>query len=335
MTIMTNSTNTEFSLIDRYFKRCTRRRNDVVLGIGDDAAVSMIAQGYQLVTAVDTLVEDVHFPAETDPYDIGYKSLAVNLSDLAAMGAEPTWATLALTVPKPDENWLKRFCDGFSTLADRYNVQLIGGDTTRGPLTVSVQAMGLVPQGQALMRSGAQPGDRIFVSGQLGDAALALQLLQSKFPRYNVMEFSADQHQSLMNKLNRPEPQVELGKALRGIATALIDISDGLAADLGHLLTASGVGATVHFERVPVSSTVKQLQTTIDLQYLVIAGGDDYQFCFTVPDEKLQNVDIIRRQLNINVTDIGQIDETPGLRIKNNGTSLTIQRSGYEHFSES
>jgi thiamine-monophosphate kinase len=284
---------------------------------------------------VDTLVANVHFPGETDAYDIGYKSLAVNLSDMAAMGAEPVWATLALTMPNANENWLKQFCDGFFALAEQYTLQLIGGDTTRGPLTVSVQVMGLAPQGQALTRSGAKPRDRIFVSGQLGDAALALQLLQSQMQQHSGFDLPADQQQSLVSKLNRPEPQVELGMALKGVATAVIDISDGLAADLGHVLTASGVGATVHLDQVPVSNTLKQLQTTVNTQNLVIAGGDDYQLCFTVPAEKLQNIDIIRRQLSIDVTDIGQIDETPGLRMKKNGTLLTIQRSGYEHFSES
>ncbi|MGD8569406.1 MAG: thiamine-phosphate kinase [Gammaproteobacteria bacterium] len=332
---MTDSTNAEFSLIDHYFKHRARCRDDVVLGIGDDAAVTTIPDGYQLVSAVDTLVENVHFPGDTNPFDIGYKSLAVNLSDMAAMGAEPAWATLALTVPAVNENWLKQFCDGFFTLAEQYNVQLIGGDTTRGPLTVSVQVMGLVPKGQALTRSGAKPGDRIFVSGQLGDAALALQLLQPRMSQYREINLPVDQQQLIMNRLNRPVPRVGLGIALRNVATAVIDISDGLAADLDHLLTAANVGATIDLEQIPVSKTLKQLQTTVDTQNLIIAGGDDYELCFTVPAEKCQALEAIQQHLSVDVTVIGQIEQTPGSRFRKNGALLTVQRRGYEHFSES
>ena len=214
-------TQSEFSLIDKYFKDRGIFRDDVSLAIGDDAAVTNVPTGFQLITAVDTLVDGVHFPQDSQAIDVGFKALAVNLSDMAAMGAEPSWATLALTMPQVDELWLQQFCDGFFKLANEFNVQLIGGDTTQGPLSVTVQLMGLVPQGEALKRSGANPGDRIFVCGDVGDAALGLQVHQQKLSSLKLTE---KQIQTLLSKLHRPVPRVELGMALRNVASSVIDI---------------------------------------------------------------------------------------------------------------
>ena len=320
----------EFSLIDEYFKNRTLIREDVVLGIGDDAAVTAIPPGYELVTAVDTLVNNVHFPKDTQAFDIGYKSLAVNLSDMAAMGAEPVWATLALTMPDVDKSWLQQFCNGFFSLAERHRVQLIGGDTTQGPLTITVQVMGLVPQGQALKRAGAKVGDRVFVSGQLGDAALALQMLQHS----TQLKVSDEQKAMLLNKLNRPQPRTELGIALRGIASSVIDVSDGLAADLGHILEVSNVGAVVDVDQLPVSDELIRSKESREIETLALAGGDDYELCFTVPFEKLPVIEQIKQQLKINVTAIGQIEEQQGLRVTCNGVSIDITQTGYRHFSQ-
>lgn len=320
----------EFSLIDHFFKDRGVKRDDVMLAIGDDAAVTMIPSGHQLVTAVDTLVNGVHFPADTRPFDLGYKALAVNLSDLAAMGAEPAWATLALTLPEVDETWLTRFCNGFYQLANEFNLQLIGGDTTQGPLTVSVQVMGFVPQGKAITRSGARPGDQVYVSGTIGDAAIGLRLHQQNFPANTLTK---QQTSALCDRLYRPDPRVALGIALRGIASAMIDISDGLAADLTHILDASTVGASITLEQVPLSDSLHTLGASIDIMPSVLGGGDDYELCFTVPENCAPQLDEIARQLNINVTRIGAIEAHAGLRILRNGVEMQLPRPGFEHFT--
>lgn len=322
---------TEFSLIDQYFKNRTWHRDDVLLGIGDDAAVTRVPPDFDLLSAVDTLVEGVHFPADTAPFDIGFKALAVNLSDLAAMGAEPAWATLALTLPDINESWLQSFSDGFFSLAQRYNVQLIGGDTTQGPLSITVQVMGLSRQDRALTRAGASAGDRVMLSGCVGDAALALRMLHGGIePQVTV----ASERRQLLDRLNRPMPRIELGLALRGIASAAIDVSDGLAADLGHILAASNTGATLQLDKVPVSDTLRRLGSPL-FEALAMGGGDDYELCFTVPGEKLAELEKVRRQLKINVTEIGEIDKQQGLRVQRDGVSIEINQPGYQHFSQS
>ena len=323
-------TQSEFSLIDKYFKDRGIFRDDVSLAIGDDAAVTNVPTGFQLITAVDTLVDGVHFPQDSQAIDVGFKALAVNLSDMAAMGAEPSWATLALTMPQVDELWLQQFCDGFFKLANEFNVQLIGGDTTQGPLSVTVQLMGLVPQGEALKRSGANPGDRIFVCGDVGDAALGLQVHQQKLSSLKLTE---KQIQTLLSKLHRPVPRVELGMALRNVASSVIDISDGLLADLNHILDASQVGATVHLERVPVSETMRALADSVDQFAYALGGGDDYELCFTVPESKMAAMHKIQRQLTIMVTEIGVVEETCGLRLLNKGVEIELPIKGFEHFS--
>lgn len=307
----------EFDLIRRYFAVRPLRRAENQLGIGDDCALMTVPHGQQLAITTDTMVENVHFFADVDPEALGHKLLAVNLSDLAAMGAEPLAVTLALTLPKIDEDWLQAFARGFLTLAERFNVDLIGGDTTAGPLTLSVQAMGLVPNGKALKRSGAQVGDRIYVSGPLGDAGLALKMRLGQWPLASKLP---------LLRLERPMPQVELGVALRDIATACIDISDGLASDLGHILRLSGVGAVVNWQALPLSDElVDYIQTSQDWRMPLIAG-DDYQLCFTVPANFAGSLPDASRC-------IGFIEAEAGLRVDYQGRALQFEAKGYEHFS--
>jgi len=322
-------TQSEFSIIDRFFKQRQVDRHDVLLGIGDDAAVTSIPFGTQLVTTVDTLVNKVHFPAETSANHIGHKSLAVNLSDLAAMGADPAWATLAITMPEINEPWISDFCEGFFALARRHNVQLIGGDTTQGPLSITVQLMGTVPAGKAITRQGARPGDVIFVSGFIGDAALGLALYQDRF---NFTEYKPGNKDYFINKLNRPEPRNSLGTMLRGIATAAIDISDGLAADLNHILAASQVGATIDWKRIPLSNEMRLLSESQDIKQYVLQGGDDYELCFTVPKNYRSEVQSMAQTLGIAVSEIGNIEGNNGLRMLDNGATQSICIGGFEHF---
>lgn len=316
----------EFELIERYFARraAQMRAPHVALGIGDDAALLDIPAGMQLAVSVDTLVSGVHFPAGAEPYDIGYKALAVSLSDMAAMGAEPLAATLALTLPQADESWLQRFSDGFFDLAARCRVALIGGDTTRGPLTISVQVHGLIPQGAALRRSGARADDDIYVTGTLGDGGLGLLVLQDKI--------TLPAPQRALDKLNRPVPRVQEGMALRGIASSAIDISDGLLADLGHILKASGAGARLNVDALPVSSDVRSRGE--DQAYaLALGAGDDYELCFTVPASGKQALQRAFETLSCACTRVGVIEAEPGLRCtRADGAIYTPKFSGYEHF---
>ncbi|WP_126456154.1 thiamine-phosphate kinase [Sulfuriflexus mobilis] len=319
---------TEFSLIDRYFAHHVHQHgghDDVVLGIGDDAAVLRVPAGHELVVTTDTMVAGVHFPASATAEDIGYKLLAVNLSDLAAMGAVPRWASLALTLPGVDEDWLTGFCQGLFGLADAYNVALVGGDTTRGPLTLSITLHGLVPEGQALRRDGARAGDAIYVSGRLGDAGLALQ---HELGNMNVPGIA-----EILPRLHRPMPRVALGQALRGVASAMIDISDGLLADLGHILEASGVGARLELEALPLSAAVQAITDSGDWS-LPLAGGDDYELCFSVPAERQADLQERLSGLDISVTRIGQVEVEAGLRcLDARGEYYTPPGMGYEHFS--
>ncbi len=320
----------EFKLIEHYFVRPAhaQRNRGVVLGIGDDAALLSVPAGQELAVSVDTLVAGIHFPEHTAPADIGHKALAVNLSDMAAMGAEPRWATLALTLPEVDAAWLEGFSAGFFALAERYNVTLVGGDTTRGPLSITVQMHGLVPQGQALRRAGARPGDLIYVTGELGDAGLALRSLQGEIrlsPEYAAYSLA---------RLNRPEPRIAAGLALRGIAHAAIDISDGLAADLGHILTASKVGATLHLERLPLSAGVASAVKKTGDWSLPLSAGDDYELCFTVPVKNESGLHDVLEHFACRSTCIGIIESTPGLRCElADGKIVTPDMKGYEHFA--
>ncbi len=313
----------EFTLIDKYFHRGTASRDDVVLGVGDDAALLSVPEGHELVVTVDTLVAGVHFPLDTAAENIGHKALAVNLSDLAAMGASPAWVTLALTLPTIDHDWLQAFAGGFFALADLYPVQLVGGDTTRGPLSITVQAMGFVPRGEALRRDGAQPGDVVLVTGTLGDAALALQQL-------------ADAPAGLRWRLDRPVPRVAAGMALRGLASSAIDISDGLLADFGHILTASGVGAELQVDRLPRSVDFMRVvggAGHADWYRLPLAGGDDYELCLTVPPAQLDTVLQRLDSLSVPVTLVGVIEANGPLRCRHeDGRLYRMENRGYDHF---
>ncbi|MEY4719983.1 MAG: hypothetical protein RL563_2601 [Pseudomonadota bacterium] len=307
----------EFDLIRRYFASQAPSQPTTRLGIGDDCALLALPADCELALTTDTMVEQVHFLADVDPEALGHKLLAVNLSDLAAMGADPIAVTLALTMPRVDEVWLQAFASGFLSLAKRFDVDLIGGDTTAGPLTLTVQAMGCVPKGLALRRLGAKPGDRIFVTGKVGDAGLGLKIRQNKV---------LDEDAACLRRFERPEPRVDIGRALRGIATACIDVSDGLAADLGHILEQSDVGATLDWHALPLSEAVRRYcENTSDWRMPLIAG-DDYELCFTVPP-------YYDGALPPDCHCIGQIDSRSGLRIRQAGQTHPLEVRGYEHFS--
>lgn len=310
----------EFDLIRRYFTSLGVAEG-VALGVGDDGAVLDIPPGHQLVSVMDTLVAGVHFPEDTAPFDIGYRALAVNLSDLAAMGAEPRWFTLALTLPKADEAWLAGFAAGLRSLAERFGIALVGGDTTRGPLTITVQAEGLVPRGQVLKRSGARPGDGIYVTGTLGDAAAGLALHQGR------LQADGDTAAFLRSRFFRPEPRVQTGLALRGLATACIDVSDGLLQDLGHVLAASGVGAKLDVDRLPLSAALDVLPRQEAVK-LALSAGDDYELCFTRPDDRgpvLRTGAVITR--------VGEIIQASGLYLESAAEfNAAFVSKGWQHF---
>ena len=315
----------EFSLIQRYFTRATP---SAILGVGDDAALVRVASGMELAISTDMLVSGIHFFSDADPYLLGHKALAVNLSDMAAMGAAPRWATLALSLPKEDSVWLEKFSAGFFALADEYEVDLIGGDTTHGPLNLSITIMGEVPQGKALRRDGAQVGDEIWVSGKVGDAALALAHRQAKV-KLDDSGFAAAEY-----ALHHPSPRVALGIALRGIAHSAIDISDGLLADLGHILERSAVGAEIHFATVPVSTHLQNwLAQEIGVR-CALAGGDDYELCFTVPAKLHAEIEKLSTQLELPLTCIGKVVAGSGCCVRAaDGTEMKIKESGYDHFA--
>jgi len=323
----------EFDLIDTIRAHVNIARDDVVLGIGDDAALTRVAPGRQLVTCADTLVAGVHFPGDTAPEDLGWKSLAVNLSDLAAMGAEPAWALLALTLPEADARFVERFAQGFAELARAHDVVLIGGDTTQGPLSITVTALGTVPPGEALTRAGARVGDAVFVTGTLGDAAGALRLPRDS--GLGTRDSGKTAHaQILFAQLNRPQPRIAAGLALRGIANACIDVSDGLLADLRHVCVASGVGAELEVEALPVSSALTTVFDATMCRELALAGGDDYELCFTVPADRASYVAAALAKAECGATRIGRIVAGSGVRVLDaHGHEVDTPRTGWEHFS--
>ena len=313
----------EFGLIERFFNQQTCKNSNIRLGIGDDCALLSVPDGYELAVTTDTMVENVHFFAGTDPEKLGYKLLAVNLSDLASMGAQPVAVTLALTLPKVDESWLTAFSKGFFQLANKYSVDLIGGDTTSGPLTMTLQAMGLVPAGLALKRSGAKPGDLIYLTGNPGNAGLGLKIEQG---------YRCTNAYVMTRQFHQPEPRINVGLSLRSIATACIDISDGLASDLGHILQASNKGASIAWDKLPLSSEViKYIQTTGDWQ-MPLTAGDDYELCFTVPPEKKALFESLSACLECTSNTIGEIQDRPGLRLYKDNKTETLKAKGFEHF---
>lgn len=315
----------EFDLIARHF---TRPAANAVLGVGDDCALVDITNGMDLAVSTDTMVSGTHFFPDVDPETLGHKSLAVNLSDMAAMGAMPYWAMLALTLPSVDHPWLAAFAKGFFDLAEEYNVSLIGGDTTRGPLTLTVTIMGEVPTGAALRRNGAKAGNDVWVSGNVGDAALAIAHRHGR-----LVLAEADYHEALM-RLYEPTPRVKLGQALRGMATSAIDISDGLLADLGHICRLSGVGATVDLSQIPVSAIGAKHATSDAGLTAIVAGGDDYELCFTAPANARESIAELTDVLGIPLTCIGQIKRGKGVSLLGaDGKAVKIDGRGFDHFS--
>lgn len=319
----------EFALIDRYFNRPTRH---TLLGVGDDGALIAPTPGMELVISTDMLVEGTHFLAGTDPGDLGWKTLAVNLSDMAAMGARPRWATLAVSLPAADEAWIDAFAGGVFACADAFRIDLIGGDTTRGPRNLCVTIFGEVASGRALRRSGARPGDEIWVSGCPGRAALGLAHLQGRI-RLDEPRLS-----DCIAALQRPQPRVALGLALQGSATAAIDVSDGLLADLGHIIEASGVAARVNIPftcpRNGVPGAQGEPAPTFERDAW-LAGGDDYELVFTVPASKHAAITALAQSLGLALSCIGHIEDGPAGRIELRnaaGTPIEAPRRGYDHF---
>lgn len=317
----------EFDLIARYFTRPTRRPGPVTLGIGDDCALLTPPRGSQLAISSDMLVEGRHFFPDADPFQLGHKCLAVNLSDLAAMGAAPVGFTLALSLPAARPEWLEPFSKGLLNLADRHGCELIGGDTTKGPLNICITIFGQVPPAQSLRRDAAQAGDDIWISGTLGDARLALAGYRNELP------LDKDMLAGAAPRMHAPTPRVELGVALRGIARAAIDISDGLVGDLGHILHRSGVGASLDVDRLP-PGTVLAAQAADLRRRFTLAGGDDYELCFTAPANRRDEVLAAGSLSSTPVTRVGSIEALPGLRLKDaDGMPLPMQLTSFDHFA--
>jgi thiamine-monophosphate kinase len=311
----------EFQLIRQIQRETSVPDHWVKLGIGDDAAVLELPTGQHLVAATDTLNAGTHFPDETSPYDIGYKCLAVNLSDMAAMGANPRWVLLSLSLPQADPEWVHSFIAGFKSLAKTHDVILVGGDTTSGPLSVSLTALGTVKPGKQLLRSGASPGDLLVVSGTIGGAARVLDLLKT------------GQAVSQRHLLDRPQPRVKLGQSLVGYASACIDISDGLLADLGHVLKASHCGARLEIEKLPQSEVLAELDDELKWNYQ-LSGGDDYELLFTLPRRHKALLENWNQLLDISLNVIGEIEKHEGVRcLIADGTEYKPEGAGFEHFS--
>ena len=320
----------EFELIRRFFlrPRAAPAQSGVVLGIGDDAAVLALPPGTELVAAVDTIVAGRHFLEGTDARSIGHRALAVNLSDVAAMGATPAWATLALTLPSVDVAWLERFSAGFFDLADANSVALVGGDTTRGPLTVSVQIMGHVPCGTALRRDGARAGDLLAVTGTLGDAGAGLEFARS--PPDSKIRIAALE---LVRRFEYPAPRVKFGLAARGVATAAMDLSDGLVADLPKLAAASGIAAHVAVERLPLSDALRAAAPLDQAHAWALGAGDDYELLLAVPAMRYAELKAAAAQLNLRLTTIGEFHAGRGVTWSLNGGDFAPAVRGWDHFA--
>ena len=313
----------EFNLIAKYFTRATASAD---LGVGDDAALLRVSAGHQLAISVDMLVAGTHFFHDAAPFDIGWKSLAVNISDMAAMGAIPKWATLAIALPEINEPWLAEFSRGLFDCADKFKVDLIGGDTTRGPLNISVQIMGEVPTGEALRRTGAKLDDDIWVSGKLGSAALGLAHLQRKI----TLESEVAEH--CLQALHTPMPRTDLGLALRKKANSCIDVSDGLLADLGHILEASNLGATVALDNIACHAFLHSRLDEAIIQQCILAGGDDYELAFTAPQSQRHAIEQLAQQLNLSLSLIGKTTQNLGIAVTYKQQLLDISKKGFDHF---
>jgi thiamine-monophosphate kinase len=318
----------EFDLIEKYFIQSGPPGENVTLGVGDDCALLQPPVGKELAVTIDTLVEGVHFASGIDPEGLGHKALAVNLSDLAAMGAEPAWVTLALTLPQSDAAWLEGFSRGFLSLASASGVRLVGGDTTRGPLSITVAAYGFVEPGKALRRDGARPGDLIYVTGTIGDGGVALLAQQGRYrPQQGEDELSL--------RLQRPTPRIDVGLALTGIASAAIDVSDGLLSDLGHICGNSNVGAELDLDSIPLSAAVSEYLRQGGEWERVLTGGDDYELCFTASPQGSGALEALGRELDCSLTPVGRIVSEAGIRCRTaDGSELSFTNSGYEHFQD-
>ncbi|WP_412725974.1 thiamine-phosphate kinase [Alteromonas sp. D210916BOD_24] len=320
----------EFDLIGRYFSDCGHKRKDVVIGVGDDCAVTTVPENQQLAVTTDTLVAGVHFLNDAPAKSVAYKTVAVNLSDLAAMGAEPAWISLSLSLPDINEAWLDDFASGLYELTQYYSVQLIGGDTVKGPMAMTITAQGFIPPGSELTRSGAKPGDWVYVTGTLGDAGAGLDILQGK------LEVSGEAKDVLINRHYFPTPRVAVGTAIRRIATSCIDISDGLISDLGHILKASNCGANVHVEKLPLSRALTSAVEPEQAIEYALSAGDDYELIFTVGEEQRGNLETSLASTNVKATCIGQLTGQSGaLSLFKDSEKFTPKNtSGYEHSFE-
>lgn len=315
----------EFALIDQYFKHRGHQRKDVLLGVGDDCALVRLDENSELAVTTDTLVSGVHFLADTDPRAVGHKAVAVNLSDLAAMGADQAWLSLALTLPEANEPWLQAFADGVMEVCEYYGVSLIGGDTTRGPLAVTITAQGKIPAGKALLRSGGKPGDWLYVTGSLGDAGLGLAILQGR------EQASADHREYLISRHFYPTPRLAAGQALRPLASSAIDLSDGLASDLQHILDASGCGANVFLDKLPLSPALLGTVALETAWHYALAAGDDYELAFTVPEAQRGALDTALAHSGVRHCCIGQLRGGEGITYLNHGQPVELNVRGYEH----
>jgi thiamine-monophosphate kinase len=318
----------EFDLITRYFTRPAKR---AVLGVGDDCALWQIQPGMQLAVSTDMLVEGRHFLSTVPPKRLGHKALAVNLSDLAASGAKPVAFTLALAMPRIDESWLQGFSAGLLALADLHQCELVGGDTTQGPLTICITVMGEVPPGDALLRQGAQVGDDIYISGSVGDARLALEVMRGQ------LSLSAPDFESCRQRMEQPQPRIALGLALRGVANACIDVSDGLAGDLGHVLKASQVGAVLTTDWVQDSAAISVAMQSLPFARrldMALAGGDDYELLFTAAPEQAEAVQHAANEADVSVTCIGRITTGSGLQVLDlQGVPMSRRFASFDHFA--
>ncbi|MEW5681346.1 MAG: thiamine-phosphate kinase [Pseudomonadota bacterium] len=317
----------EFELISRFFANCGAKRSDAALGVGDDGAVLQVRDGYDLVVTTDTMVVGTHFFPDDDPRALGHKLVAVNVSDLAAMGAEPAWLSLALTLPAVDEAWLSAFAAGLGETADYYQCQLVGGDTTRGPMSLTMIAKGTVPRGKALTRSGAKVGDYIYVTGTLGDAALGLKLCQG------LHEVSKKHQSHILQRFHYPSARVALGQALRNLASSAMDLSDGLYSDIQHILKRSNVGASIDVSRLPLSQALKDSCDTSTALQLALSGGEDYELLFTVPEARRGSLEVLLSPYGIPVTCIGRVTGVAGkLELKQGDQVFDYQHQGFVHF---
>lgn len=316
----------EFDVIKKYFSNiiCSEQTSEIKLAIGDDAAVVTVPAGKELVVCTDTLNAGVHFPEKTSAADIAYKALAVNLSDLAAMGADPKWFTLNISLPEINEGWLKDFSQSLSELAAKYKLALIGGDTTCGPLSISITLAGYTQVNRALTRSNAQVGDKIYLSNRTGDAACGLDIVLNKTDIMNNPEY-------FVKRLNRPEPRVALGLKLQGIANACIDVSDGLLADVTHIAEASNKGINLFLDSIPLPD----IENIEQARHYALSGGDDYELVFTVAEKNNEQLQNLNKQPGIKLNCIGEVVDTTGVRVLDkNDKEVNITKKGYQHFSK-